>query len=75
MNPGYCIFEGSPDRQRKGTSKQWVLGMVKLPFESNFKQITHHYQSNKFSKMSTNSKNGLQKCIIINLKHALTRET
>ena len=51
MNPGYCIPEGSPDRQRQGTSKQrGVLRMVKFPFESNFKQITYHYQSKQFLK-------------------------
>ena len=47
----YCIPEGSSGRQRQGTSKQReVLGMVILPIESNFKQITHHYQSKQLLK-------------------------
>ena len=57
MNPGYYIPEGSPDRQHQETSKKrGFLGMVKLPFQSNFKHITHRYQSKLLLKISTNSK-------------------
>ena len=75
MNPDYYIPEVSLDHQLQGPSKQRVfLGMVKLPLESTFKQIIQHCQSKQLLKNVNKQQKILLICIIINSKHALTRE-